>query len=193
MMMCAIGKKYSWHDDESWVITIPVDTILSVDRIYVRRGVSNYSSITFTVPKTLNKKSKFAGTRFWTKLSDANKIEFDLLSCNEDTLNLIKKIDEKTKLVLPSIAQSVFMRMLLDGKTINNARPQEPPSHFVLSVYNVIKIFCVQEKIDAETKLKLERALISFIRAYKLASLPIDDIYADATAKFGETLQKLSE
>jgi len=135
--------------------------------------------VTFTIPKLLNKKNPFAGTRFWTKLSDVNKIEFEFVSCNEDTLNLIKNIDEKTKTVLSSIEQSRFMKILLDNKTVNNIRPQEQPSHFIMRVDDAMKEFLsgrdyLDRSVQQETKNNLEKALIVFIRAHKIASLPTE-------------------
>lgn len=66
-------------------VTIPKDTIIQVDRIYIRKGKSDYSSITFYAKnlgsvsvtnwyrsKTINK-----GIRFWAKLADCNTIEFE--------------------------------------------------------------------------------------------------------------------
>jgi hypothetical protein len=71
-------------------VTIPKGTILQVDRIYIRKGASDYSSITFyaknlgeiemtrysygTVPA---KKVKKKALRFWAKLSDCNTIVFE--------------------------------------------------------------------------------------------------------------------
>lgn len=48
--------------------TIPKDSILSVDRIYIRKGSRSFDSVTFRWNKN----------RFWVKLDDANKIEFTL-------------------------------------------------------------------------------------------------------------------
>lgn len=70
-------------------ITIPKDTLLQVDRIYIRKGSSDYSSITFYA-KNLGeieskvsawssrptKKIKKKALRFWAKLSDCNRITF---------------------------------------------------------------------------------------------------------------------
>lgn len=49
--------------------TLPAETILTVDRIYIRKGNEEYSSLSFTLP---GKK------RFWAKLSDVNNIHFNL-------------------------------------------------------------------------------------------------------------------
>lgn len=64
-------------------ITLMKDTELRVDRIYVRKGKSEYSSITFVIQSTPDtrfmvngkgKKSKPAlkKVRFWAKLADVN-------------------------------------------------------------------------------------------------------------------------
>lgn len=50
--------------------TLPKNTILIVDRIYIRKGAEDFSSVTF--------KSTYNGKkiRFWAKLKDINTIEF---------------------------------------------------------------------------------------------------------------------
>ena len=174
-----MGSRWGGYGNQNaaknYIVTLPAGIILSVDRIYIRKGVSDYSSVTFTIPKVLNKKSPYAGVRFWTKLSDANKIDFELKGCNEATLDLIKGIDEKTKTVLDSIDQSKFMKILLGGKTINTVRPQEAPSHFICSVHGTIQKFYAERKVTSEEyKKNLEKVLIPFIRAHKIASLPIE-------------------
>lgn len=65
-----IGKK-------SIKVTLPKGTILKIDRIYIRKGSSDYSSITFYAKDMLkpNTKKKYS-PRFWAKLSDCNQIEF---------------------------------------------------------------------------------------------------------------------
>jgi hypothetical protein len=54
-------------------VTIPKNTVLSVDRIYIRKGNQEYSSLTFYASGTEQFKKK---VRFWAKLSDVNNIEF---------------------------------------------------------------------------------------------------------------------
>jgi hypothetical protein len=64
---------------------MPAGTILSVDRIYIRKGNEDYSSLSFNIIKTtikriMNKKEggTFKGRRrFWAKLADCNNIEFE--------------------------------------------------------------------------------------------------------------------
>ncbi len=71
---------YKQHDpDSSLAITLPADTVLRVDRIYIRKGKKDYDSITFVVsdhPK-LGNKGSIGTKRFWAKLVDVNEIVFE--------------------------------------------------------------------------------------------------------------------
>lgn len=66
-------------------ITLPKDTILNVDRIYIRKGAGEFDSITFEIfdcpimeMKPKSKKGFRTGRlRFWVKLDNANEIEFE--------------------------------------------------------------------------------------------------------------------
>lgn len=98
---CPEFVKY-WADHKQWNekakevgmetldVALPAGTILGIDRIYIRKGAKDYSSITFFAKnlgsvmvdvsrwstrkkKTITKKAM----RFWVKLEDANNIEFD--------------------------------------------------------------------------------------------------------------------
>lgn len=67
-------------------ITLPKDTILTIDRIYIRKGAADFSSVSFfldkksldkTFSKNIESLSNAKGPiRFWAKLEDVNKIEF---------------------------------------------------------------------------------------------------------------------
>jgi hypothetical protein len=84
-----------WSDEADRIgkdkleVTLPAGTILSVDRIYIRKGASDFSSITFYA-KSLGeiqrqtsrwsrdqKPKKKKSLRFWAKLEDCNKINFE--------------------------------------------------------------------------------------------------------------------
>lgn len=54
---------------------LPKGTVLTIDRIYIRKGASDYSSITFKIKKCII--PDFEGKRFWAKLSDCNTIKFE--------------------------------------------------------------------------------------------------------------------
>jgi len=70
------------------IVTLPAGTVLSVDRIYIRKGKGDYSSITFYAKgfKEITKRAdsmkpekmkKQKALRFWATLSDCNKLKFD--------------------------------------------------------------------------------------------------------------------
>lgn len=57
-------------------ITLPKDSIITVDRIFIRKGMDDWSSLTFYLkfhPDFSLKKKP----RFWAKLHDCNNIEFE--------------------------------------------------------------------------------------------------------------------
>ncbi len=55
------------------IVTLPAGTVLKLDRIYVRKGVGDYDSLTFyIVPKPKEK-----GGRFFASLGDCNKMEYE--------------------------------------------------------------------------------------------------------------------
>ncbi len=66
---------------------LPPETVLSVDRIYIRKGVGDFDSVTFLISDCPDK--RFApkkargflpgGCRFWVKLDDANGMECDVV------------------------------------------------------------------------------------------------------------------
>lgn len=66
----------------AWVkldVTLPAGTTLTLDRIYVRKGVSDYSSLSFNLNATPHPALNVRGRkRFWAKLEDANRIVFSL-------------------------------------------------------------------------------------------------------------------
>lgn len=59
---------------------LPAGSLLSIDRIYIRKGVKEFSSLTFYLKETTWKplaKKKKGATRFWAKLQDVNNVEFE--------------------------------------------------------------------------------------------------------------------
>lgn len=79
----AVIRDNYWRRDsmQSFSITLPVGTVLRVDRIYIRSGKKEWDSITFSVCKhphfTEMKRKIVADGRFWAKLEDVNEIEFE--------------------------------------------------------------------------------------------------------------------
>jgi hypothetical protein len=105
-LMEVIGdpRETTWEGDKDFgtrLCTIPAGAILKVDRIYIRKGLSGYSSLTFlwkdmrTNSKVVDRsitqvfgnnrgpttyyqvKKPARPVRFWAKLDDVNRIEFE--------------------------------------------------------------------------------------------------------------------
>jgi len=54
-------------------ITLPPNSTLTVDRIFIRKGASNFNSVTFVLKSTPARTWKQA--RFWVKLHEANQLQ----------------------------------------------------------------------------------------------------------------------
>lgn len=85
------GSYTSWQDygKPYGVVTLPAGTKLRVDRVYIRQGLSEYSSLTFVVQETSDErfyvtgpkgKKKLKKARFWAKLADINSGNWNLIS-----------------------------------------------------------------------------------------------------------------
>jgi len=64
------------REQEKVQVTIAKGSVLSIDRIYIRKGGSDWSSLTFFLKESPTYQFK-KKPRFWTKLSECNKIEFE--------------------------------------------------------------------------------------------------------------------
>jgi hypothetical protein len=86
------GKKWTWdyrRNDPPIPVTLPAGAVLIVDRIYIRNGASDFSSLTFRALLSKDKKSfkapfGKAGVRFWAKLAEVNTIEYDIEEENQE-------------------------------------------------------------------------------------------------------------
>lgn len=65
-------------------VMIPAGSVLNVDRIYIRKNASDFSSVSFYIESSpnadiapiLNKKGTSKKKRFWAKLTDVNNLEY---------------------------------------------------------------------------------------------------------------------
>ena len=97
------NRHVSYSDTGSIIAILEAGTVLRIDRIYIRKGKSEWDSITFVVSEAPNDKDrakvqkararrwvgadevktvpddiqKFKGARFWAKLDDVNEIQFE--------------------------------------------------------------------------------------------------------------------
>lgn len=76
------GEEFRWKDEKSHrPVTLPKGTVITVDRIYIRQGASEYSSISFYAGIGETGKGHFGkpkNPRFWATLKDCNRIEFEI-------------------------------------------------------------------------------------------------------------------
>ena len=71
-----------WNPKGPHEFEIPSGTVLKVDRVYIRKGAEDFSSITFIISISPDKRlatKKFGGTasktiRFWTKIKETRKM-----------------------------------------------------------------------------------------------------------------------
>jgi len=87
------GLKMGRYNDAPHEVSLPEGTVLKVDRIYIRKGNQEFSSMSFYslgIGKGSGAFGRPKSARFWAKLSDCNGIECEIESM---------KNTEKTKLV----------------------------------------------------------------------------------------------
>ncbi len=81
------GAAPSFQYEYLYPMKLPVDTVLQMDRIYIRKGMGTFDSVTFLISDCPDK--RFApkkargflpgGCRFWVKLEEANMVECDVV------------------------------------------------------------------------------------------------------------------
>jgi hypothetical protein len=66
-----------YYDIQKVDVTLPAGTEITLDRLYIRKGISDYSSATFNLNATNHPALDVKGRkRFWAKLQDVNRIEY---------------------------------------------------------------------------------------------------------------------
>jgi hypothetical protein len=80
---------------ENFEVKIPKDSVLKIDRIYIRKGASDFSSVTFYIESIPGVKLKNK-IRFFANLNDVNNIE---VSINRMNFLKIGKSDSVKKLI----------------------------------------------------------------------------------------------
>lgn len=64
-------------DRKKWLTTLPEGTVLTIDRIYLRKGKDEFDSITFVLNKPKGVKGPMV--RFWVRLDEVNQGNLELL------------------------------------------------------------------------------------------------------------------
>jgi len=72
------GNYNSWYSNSAKSkVTIPAESVLKIDRIYIKKGLTDFNSITFWIVSAPDSFKISKKRRFWAKLNDVNNIEFD--------------------------------------------------------------------------------------------------------------------
>lgn len=88
--MAGTSRWRAWNGPDMALI-LPAGTVLTLDRIYIRKGQEDFSSLTFTIENTTHPLleglfllpnwdgTKFTRRkrRFWAKLADVNRMEIE--------------------------------------------------------------------------------------------------------------------
>jgi len=137
------------------VIDLPKGLVLKVDRIYIRKGLSQYSSISFKIPKPKTKSEKlemplnelWSGASFWVKLHECNGTEFSPVVGNEETFEKFQKLySEIEREASESFGVHKCTEMLASinralgsGKNINNFKTTLQIDQFLNLILSKIK------------------------------------------------------
>ncbi len=83
------GYKIGRKELPSEIVSFPKGTVLKVDRLYIRKGVKSYDSVSFFATLPDGKKPG----RFWAKLEDVNNIMGDWA---QDTIPRREALNEQS-------------------------------------------------------------------------------------------------
>lgn len=126
--------KSDWKQPRASVkFTLPKGAVIKVDRIFIRKGSSDFDSISFYLDRStllkydtkysnlIAKIAKVTGVcRFWVKLADANKIKYE---CDSETKEIIQDeagipLKEHLKVFDDALAEINSLKRDLIGHTI---------------------------------------------------------------------------
>lgn len=164
------------------VIDLPKGLVIKVDRIYIRKGLSQYSSLTFTCPKPKTKKEKelnpknidLGGAKFWIKLHECNGLNINTVTSNEETVNSIKELyreiekevnDSGRNVQASTQMLSIFNSYLGSGLNINNLHTDLSLDHFLNNMLSRMN------KNGERGKEYFEKKFKAYLRDYKIKKL----------------------
>jgi hypothetical protein len=168
---------------ETQVVELPKGTLIKVDRIYVRKGSSQFSSITFSIPRVKSKADKLnypnnvtlGGSKFWVKLHECNGLNFSLLEGNKETVNAVKELYSEIEIECNSDKNSpfrnstnllkLFNAYLGVGTNLNNIVTNDSLDTFLN------KMLVRMEKANEKNIEAFREKFKSYIRDFKLRSI----------------------
>lgn len=162
------------------IVDLPKGLVVKVNRVYIRQGLSQFSSITFTVPKPKSKKDVkempqnviYGGCKFWVKLHECNGLQFSIINRNVETSELFAKLYleiERDAAIKYGVEKCTMMmasinKLMSPGQNINNLSTHLRYDQLLSSMVNRIKE-------DSFLSNHLSGLLKEEIRDYKLKQL----------------------
>jgi hypothetical protein len=165
------------------IVELPKGTLVKVDRIYIRKGNSQFSSITFTIPTVRSKVDKLnypnnvelGGANFWVKLHECNGTNFSLLEGNKETVDAVRQLylemeiecneDKNSPFRNSTNLLKLFNTYLGSGTNLNNIVTSDSIDTFLN------KMLVRMEKSNEKNIEAFRDKLKSYLRDYKLKLL----------------------
>jgi hypothetical protein len=134
----SLFKPFDLNSKENSIVELPKGLLLKVDRFYIRKGSSQFSSLTFSIPKVKTKAEKleyphnitFGGCKFWVKLHECNGLNMSLLESDKETVQSIRELylemerecnlDKNTPFKNSTSLLRTFNSFLGSGQNLNN-------------------------------------------------------------------------
>lgn len=161
------------------VVELPKGLVIKVDRIYIRKGLSQYSSLTFTCAKPKTKAEKankphniiLGGSKFWVKLHECNGLNISTVTSNEETVSAVKElyseiekevIEKKNDVYNSTHLLKLFNSYLGAGLNLNNLHTDLSLDHFLNNMINRMN------KANEKGKEYFESKFKTYLRDHKL-------------------------
>lgn len=126
--------------NDKYLVTLPVDTVLTVKRIYIRQGVSTYSSLTFSITKgNCPNNSKLEKTKFWASLNDVYNIDFEFYECDVETKKTILSLYDELKEKYSTHEMKKMTKIIFEKEAVLSLSPQIDPHTWFVNMFNRIK------------------------------------------------------
>jgi hypothetical protein len=163
----AVTLDFSWQKSDKRQMTLPSGTVLEVDRVYIRQQnksamstEDDYDSLTFKLIEHPTMKGR---NRFWAKLSDVNRIEFDLPVDN----TLVK-----TELAIKANKPKKLTRDIIEGLLMTG-------------LYYAVHDRSTSEPVQVWVNTELQNTLSTMTKEWARRQMPIDkDVIKEERVNF---------
>lgn len=178
---CKVYSKYisRWGEKlQHTNVTVPANTVLEVDRVYVRTankskmGDDDYDSVTF---KFVDSKKK---VRFWAKLTDVNEIEYELPPDHTASKTAAQERAKELKKLTPNrvteiVGNAIYTYTSKRSGTVPSWMNDEVVAGFKLLEKEYTRLFEPYERTRHENDITKRRAQLELELVTGKLSLPV--------------------